>query len=98
MDAINSNFYATVSKAYLPTSKKRLKLFKYFKNKIFPNGISFLQEQHSTKENKIKTKDKFDSNLFFSHGKSNSCGVLIGFSGNKTFSLEKRLCSEDVKS
>ena len=55
----------------------------------------FLQEQHSTKENEIKTKDKFDSNLFFSHGKSNSCGVLIGFSGNKTFSLKKRLCCDN---
>ena len=30
--------------------KKRLKLFRHFKNKIFTNGILFLQETHSTKE------------------------------------------------
>ena len=35
-------FYATISKPYLQASKKRLKLFKYIKNKIFPSGISFL--------------------------------------------------------
>ena len=29
----------------------------------------------------------FKGRLFFSHGKTNSCGVAIGFSGNKPFSL-----------
>ena len=51
----------------------------------------FLQETHSTKENKIKWKDEFDSNLYFSYSKSNSCGVLIRFSGNKTFTVKKRV-------
>ena len=55
------------------------------RKKIFPNGILFLQETHSTKENEIKWKDKFNGNLYFVHGKSNSRGVLIGFSGKKTF-------------
>ena len=59
----------------------------------------FLQETHSTKENKIKWKNEFDGDLCFSHGKSNSCGVLIGFSGvpigNKTFTVKKRLCDEN---
>ena len=32
-------------------------------------------------------KDKFDGNLYSSHGKSKSCGILIGFSGNKTFTI-----------
>ena len=49
MDAINFNFLCNNVKG-LQTSKKRLKLFNYFKNKIFPNGIIFLQETHSTKE------------------------------------------------
>ena len=79
MEVINFNFL---------TSKKCLKFFNYFKNKIFPNGILFLQEKN---ENKIKWKEKFVGNLYFSHGKSNSCGVLIGFSGNKTFTRKKRL-------
>ena len=64
MDAINLNFSCSDVKG-LQTSKKCLKLVKYFKDKIFPNGISFLQETHSKNESKIKTKDKFDSNLYF---------------------------------
>ena len=64
MDAINLNFLCSDVKG-LQTSKKCLKLVKYFKDKIFPNGISFLQETHSKNESKIKTKDKFDSNLYF---------------------------------
>ena len=80
-----------VISAGLQTSKKSFKLFNYFKNKIFPNGILFLQETHSTKENEIKWEDEFDRNLYFSHAKSNSCGVLIGFSSNKTFTVKKRV-------
>ena len=33
----------------LKSSKKRLKLFQFFKNKISPKGILFLQETHSSK-------------------------------------------------
>ena len=33
----------------LQSSKKRLKLFQFFKNKISPRGILFLQETHSSK-------------------------------------------------
>ena len=43
----------------LQTLKKCLKLFKYFKNKTFANSILFLQETHYTKQNEIKSKDKF---------------------------------------
>ena len=46
-------------------------------------------------ENEIKWKDEFYGNLYFSHGKSNSCRVLIGFSGNKTFTVKKRLYNEN---
>ena len=94
MDAINCNFLCNNVKG-LQTSKKHLKLFNYFKNKMFPNGILFLQETHSRKENEIKWKHEFDFDLYFSHGKSNSCCVLTGFSGNKTFTVNKRLCDEN---
>ena len=70
-------------------------LFNYFKNKIFPNGILFLQEKYSTKENEIKWKDEFDVNLDFSHGKYNSYRLVIGFSGIKAFTVKKRLCDEN---
>ena len=33
----------------LQSSKKRLKLFQFFKNKISPKGILFLQETYSSK-------------------------------------------------
>ena len=81
----------------LQTSKNRSKLHICFKNKMFPNGILFLQETHSTKENEIKWKDKFDDNLYFSNGKSNLFGVVIGFSGNKIFTVKKRVCDENVQ-
>ena len=43
MVAINFNFLCNNLKG-LQTSKKRLKLFNYFKNNIFPNHILFLQQ------------------------------------------------------
>ena len=46
---------------------------------------------HYTKENEINWKDEFDANLYFSHGKSNPREVLIGRSGNKTFTVKKYL-------
>ena len=71
MDAVNFIYLWNNVKG-LQTSKKCLKSFKYFRNKIFPNCILILQETHSTKKKKIKWKDKFEGNLYFSHGKSNS--------------------------
>ena len=67
--------------------KKSLKLFEYFREKLSSNGILFLQETHSTINNKLKWKDKFKGALFISHGKSNSCGVLTGILGNKPFTV-----------
>ena len=98
MDTITFNFLCNNVKG-LQTSKKRLNLFNYFKSKMFPNNIIFLQETHSTKGNKIKWKDAFDSDLYFSHGKSNSCRVLIGSSGNKqNLYCEKKSVMEMIES
>ena len=63
----------------LQSYKKRLKIFDYLKNKSVPNGILFLRETLSTKENEIRWNDDFKSQIHYSHGKSNSCGVLIAF-------------------
>lgn len=87
----NFNFHCNKK---LITNKKLIKkyyLFKYYKNKIFHNGILFLEETHSTKESEVKWKDEFDGNLYFSHDKSNSRGVLIGFSANKTVTVKETL-------
>ena len=94
MDAINFNFVCNNVKGS-QTSRKRLKWFKYFKIKIFPNGIIFLQETHSTKDNEINWKDEFHGDLCFSRGKSNSCGILTGFSDNKPFTVKKHLCDKN---
>ena len=59
------------------STNKRSKLIKHFKDKIVSNGFLFLQETHSTVNDEIKWKDDFKGEVFYSHGKSNLCGVLI---------------------
>ena len=63
----------------IQSTKKRLKMIQYFKNKLFPQGILLLQETHSSESNKASWRDKFNATTFFSYGLSNSCRVLIGF-------------------
>ena len=64
MNAINFNFITNNVKG-LQLSKKSLKLFEYFREKLSSNGILFLQETHSTINNKLKWKDEFKGALFF---------------------------------
>ena len=65
--------------------KKRLKLIEYFKSKITTHRILFLQKTHSSSDGKRKWRDDFGGNTFFSHGKRNSCGVLISYIGTQNF-------------
>ena len=51
----------------------------------------FLQETHSSKVTEKIWSDEFNGNLFFSHGKTNSCGVLVGFYGNINYFVKKKL-------
>ena len=67
--------------------KKRLKLIQYFKSKIGPCGLLFLQETHSNSKVEQKWKEDFHGKVFFSHGKTNSCGVLIAYCGLKKLPL-----------
>ena len=60
----------------LKLTKKRIKLFEYFRSKLSSSGILFAQETHSAKEIEQKWKVELNGQIFFSHGKSNSCGVL----------------------
>ena len=76
----------------MQSSKKCLKQFEYFKNKLKPNELLFLQETHSTIDCGKKSKDEFGGDLHFSHGSSNSCGVLIAFCGNQDITVKKKLC------
>ena len=86
----NSVSFITNNVKGMQSSKKRLKLMQYFKDKIGSNGVLFLQETHSESKVEQKWKKDFKSPIFFSHGKSNSCGVLIAFFGTGTFTVKKQ--------
>ena len=64
---------------------KRLTVIEYLKNKLHQDGLLFLQETHSKLEDESKWKDDFQAPIFFSHGTSNSCGVLIAYIGQSFF-------------
>ena len=70
--------------------KKRLKLIEYFKSKITTHRILFLQKTHSSSDGERKWRDDFGGNTFFSHGKRNSCGVLISYIGRHNFVLNNQ--------
>ena len=69
---LNFNFLTDIVKG-LQSSKKRVKKFKYFKNKIGHRGILFLQETHSSIYTEKQWNDEFKGQLYFSHGKTNLC-------------------------
>ena len=73
----------------LQSNKKPLKLIEYLKEKFNSNGFLFLQETHSTKNNEVAWKQDFNGQVFFSHGKSNSCGVLICYCGSNKLLVKK---------
>ena len=77
----------------LLSRKKRIKMFKYFKDKIGNNGIDFFQETHSSEDTYNEWRDDFKGRIFFSHGTQSSCGVMIGFLGSITFS-PKSICKD----
>ena len=59
------------------STKKRLKILQYFKNKLLLRGISFLREIHSTKTNEASWRDESDVLFFSFYGLSNFYGVFI---------------------
>ena len=67
----------------LKSSKKGIKIFEYFRGKVSNNGIIFLQETYSTEDAHNTWRDDFQGQIFFSHGTTNSCGVMIDILGNK---------------
>ena len=76
MPEINFNFISKNVKR-IKSTKKRIKLFQYFKSKLAPSDALFAQETHLAKEIEQKWKDQLNEQIFFSHGKSNLCGVFI---------------------
>ena len=64
-------------------------MFDYFREKIANSGILFLQETHSSDAHDtiINWHDDFKGELFFSHGTTNSCRVMIRYLGSKKIKL-----------
>ena len=73
----------------LRSSIKRIKIFEYLKQKISGNGIIFIQESHSSEDTFSEWKDDFAGQIFFSHGSTNSRGVMIGYHENENFNAKK---------
>ena len=73
----------------LNSSKKQIKMFEYFRDKIVNNGILFLQEIHSSHDTVINWRDDFKGELFFSHGTTNLCGVVIGYLGSNKIKVNR---------
>ena len=54
-----------------------------------------LQETHSDSKVEQKWKEDFKGPIFFSHGKSNSCGILTAYFGTGTFIVKKQQTDEE---
>ena len=82
--------FVTNSVKGIQSYKKRLKLIQYFKQKIGSTGVLFLQETHSSGKVEQKQKEDFKGHVFFSHGKTNSSGVLTAYFGKETLNVKKQ--------
>ena len=82
----NLSFISNNDKS-LQAISKRIKIFEYLKNYVTSNGFIFLQETHSSVKDEKLWNDEFEGQLFFSHGKTNSCGVAIGFVAKKALNI-----------
>ena len=91
---LNFNFLTNDVKG-LQSTKKRLKLFNFLKNKISPKGILFLQETHSSLETEKKWIDDFKDKICYSYSKTNLYGVLIAFYGNLNICFKNKVNDND---
>ena len=66
---------------------KRNKVLTWLKNK--PENIILLQETHSTIEQENEWKKMWDGELYFSHGASNSTGVVILIKNHEDITVNK---------
>ena len=71
----------------MQVSKKRSKLFEYVKQNINLNCFILFQETHPSLNDEKQWRDVFNDPIFFSQGKTNSCGVPTGFCGKNYFDL-----------
>ena len=91
---LNFNFLSNNVKG-LQSTKKRLKLFNFLKNDIGSKVILFLQETHSSVETEKKWIDDSKDKIYYSHSKTNSCGVLIAIYGNLNVCVKNKVHDND---
>ena len=75
----------------LQNSLKRTKIFECLKVNLGSNGFLLLQETHSSLIDEKKWADELKGPIFFSHDKTNPCGVGFGYTGkNQVDILDKK--------
>ena len=91
---LNNNFFTNNVKGLQP-SRKHVKIFEHFRNKIAPKGFLFLQETYSSVVREKQQNDEFIGRLQFSRDKTNSCGVLTAFYENINNVIKKQSNDEN---
>ena len=66
---------------------KRINIYEYLKDYFTSNSSIFLQETHSSVKGEKVWSDEIEGQLFFSHSKTNFCGVAIGFVSTKALNI-----------
>ena len=75
----------------LGSFEKRRKVFNYLKKHTTANAIAFLQETHSTETSETIWKAQWGGEVRYSHGESDSRGVLIAFREGLSFQIENEI-------
>ena len=77
---------------WLQNSLKRINIFEYLKNNLGFKVFLLLHEIHLSLGDEKKWTDKLKRHIIFSHGKTNSCRVAIGYIGNNDVDvLDKKM-------
>ena len=85
----NLTFFTNNIKGLQP-SIKRIKLMEYFKIQLTHSGLLFSASNNSNVKNENSWTNDFNGWVFFSHGASNSCGILIAYLVKHPLSLINR--------
>ena len=80
----------------LQSDQKRRDMFNYLRNKT--SSIIFLQETHSSEKDEKRWTAEWGHKCFFSHGNTNSAGVMILFQNNFEYSVKTSTIGISYKS
>ena len=75
----------------LKCNKKRRKVYKWLSKQKGQNGVTFLQETHSTQSTENYWKHLWAGSSYFNHGSSNSRGVMILIGKYLDFELKEKI-------